>query len=163
MRMKTNRISDAQYKFLRDVRDDAKTLGQLTAEHKLESKRFSRWMRGVGFRRALTEAMRTSKRQRRLALRLAANVAAAVMADAVRNRTALAQPLQALLERAINQGRKEEQAARAEQRAQARGRGARGAFGRGKRVSPDDDLCHPSAKAEEDELLAILAAANAEP
>ena len=157
--MQTNRISEAQYRFLRDVRDDTMLLADFQQRHHVHGKRFSRWMRGIGFRRALTEAMRSSKRQRRLQLRLAASVAAKLLAEAVQAKTRLEEQWQALLERAINQGRKEEQAARAEARGR---RGGGGGGGKRKhRRSADDDLCHPNAKADEDELLAILEADSA--
>ena len=45
--MQTNRISEAQYAFLRDVRDGVVLLNELIEKHRLEDKRFSRWMRGV--------------------------------------------------------------------------------------------------------------------
>ena len=150
--MKTNRISVPQSAFLREVRDRTVSLEELTEKYSLADKRFSRWMRGIGFRRALTQVMQVSRRRRRLLLRMAANVAAARLAEAVRKGEVLDERLQSLFERTINQARKEEQAARAELGASSRRAGKR------KRPSPDDDLCHPSAKADEEELLAILEA-----
>ena len=152
MKMKTNRISDLQYAFLRQVRDRTVSLEDLTEKYSLLDKQFSRWIRGVGFRRELTKVMNVSTKRRRLVMRMAANVAAARLAEAVRKGEKLDEQLQGLYERVLNQGRKEEQAARVE-------RGSRGGAGvRRKLPSPDDDLCHPSAKEREDELLAILEA-----
>jgi hypothetical protein len=154
LNMNSKRLSDAQYAFLRDVRDGTLSLKEHQEKHKLDGKRFSRWMCGIGFRRQLTRVMRVSSRLRRLRLLLAANLAAEQLAEAVRKGEALSEAMQAQLERTINQGRKEQQMARAEQRS----RGLGGGGGRwGKRLpAEDEDLCHPNAKAREDELLAIL-------
>ena len=152
MKMQTNRISELQYAFLRQVRDRTVSLEDLTEKYSLLDKQFSRWMRGVGFRRELTKVMNVSKRRRRLVLRMAANVAAERLAQAVRSGEKLDESLLGLYERVLNQGRKEEQTARVEQRSRDH------AGGRRRLPSPDDDLCHPNAKEQEDELLAFLEA-----
>jgi len=152
IKMKTNRISELQYAFLREVRDRTVSLEDLTEKYSLLDKQFSRWMRGVGFRRELTKVMNVSKRRRRLVMRMAANVAAERLAAAVRRGEKLDEPLMELYERVLNQGRKEEQTARAEKRSRG------GTGGRRRLPSPDEDLCHPDAKEQEHELLAFLEA-----
>ena len=149
--MNYKRISDAQYAFLRDVRDGNMTLGELKSKHKVEEKRFSRWLRGRGFRRALWKILRESKNRRRVELQLAANVGAEMLAQAVRQEITLTADQLLVLEKVENATVKEEQQRRAEQR-------SRGCGGRMKKRLPseDDDLCHPNAKGREDELLAIL-------
>lgn len=153
--MQTNRISVPQYAFLRDVRDGTVSLGELKEKHKLEEKRFSRWMRGVGFRRALTQVLRESMRRRYLELQMAANVAAEMLAKAMREKVTLPADRLLLLEKIAGAAHREEQSRRAARRAGGRGGGA-GRRGRTRRPSRDDDLCHPDAKAREDELLAYL-------
>lgn len=152
--MQTNRISVPQYAFLRDVRDGTVLLEALKEKHGLDGKRFSRWMRGTGFKRAMAEMLRESKRRRYLELQMAANVAAELLARAVRKEIVLTAGDLALCEQVRRAAHQEEQARRAARRARGRGVGGRGR----RRPSPDDDLCHPNAKAHENELLAILEA-----
>jgi hypothetical protein len=76
-----NQVSNAQRKFLFDVRDNPQTLDQVVQRMMIQPWQISKWMRTTRFRQALAETVRGLRKVRKLELEMAARQATHVMSQ----------------------------------------------------------------------------------
>ena len=144
------RLSDAQQRFIRAVRDEVKTLEELMREQQISRDQLGRWWGNRYFHIELERAMRLSRKSVKLAVHLAAKVSSRKLDQAFAKPDGGAEPsMPAPGQQSLWRGTIRDDARLA--RSMRSG-------GRPKKEtsSAPQDLVHASVKHREDELLAIL-------
>ncbi|MEA2711225.1 MAG: hypothetical protein QOF78_3826 [Phycisphaerales bacterium] len=142
-----NNLTGAMKKFLRAMRDRPVVLSRLAAQERVEPRRLASWLRSPRFQAPLNEMLREIRLRMRVELELLAAAALHCLAEMVSDKEKRDEKLLAICKTILEAFHRH----RRHQRLLATRRGKRA------QTLPPGDLCHPDAKADEDELLAIFA------
>jgi hypothetical protein len=145
-----HRLSEAQQKFVRAVRDEVKTLAELMEQQSVNRDQLGKWWGNRFFVIELERAMRLSRKSVKLAVHMSAKV------SSVHLESAFVQPKPGQ-KKPNTPGPRQQSLWRGTIRddAMLAGRARRGRK-KGATSQTPRDLVHPSAKGREQELLAIL-------
>ena len=139
-----NRISPAQAKFLRQVRDASDTLAVIRSQHELSEKRFQRWLRNRFFSANFKRVLRHKERGREAVIVLAASAAAGMLDEAVRKKESLPVGLVLSL-KVLNELAVQQSTVKRPQRSSGSKKKVK--------LDPERDLCHPDSKEKRAKLL----------